>query len=152
MTLTQKETSLLNDLKSQEQICIEKYGKYAETAHDPELKQLFTQLQSNEQKHLDTVNQILGGAEVQMPRLPRRCRQSSSARCQAARHRKRKTTPTFARTLWLWKSTCPRFITPQPSSFPLPPSAILSLIFKRKSRTTASSFITICPATICIKI
>ena len=48
MTLTQKETGLLNDLKSQEQICIEKYGKYAETAHDPELKQLFTQLQSNE--------------------------------------------------------------------------------------------------------
>ena len=70
MTLTQKETSLLNDLKSQEQICIEKYGKYSETAHDPELKQLFTQLKTNEQKHLDTVNQILGGAEVQMPQAP----------------------------------------------------------------------------------
>ena len=53
MTLTQKETTLLSDLKSQEQICIEKYGKYSEAAHDPELKTLFTSLKSNEQKHLD---------------------------------------------------------------------------------------------------
>lgn len=67
MTLTQKETTLLNDLKSQEQLCIEKYGKYAEAAHDQELKNLFTQLKSNEQKHLDTINQMLQGTEVTMP-------------------------------------------------------------------------------------
>ena len=67
MTLTQKETSLLNDLKSQEQLCIEKYGKYAETACDPELKKLFTSLKENEQKHLDTVTQMLSGNEVRMP-------------------------------------------------------------------------------------
>ena len=67
MTLTQKETSLLTDLKSQEQLCIEKYGKYAEMAHDSELKNLFTQLKTNEQKHLDTLNQILQGNEVSMP-------------------------------------------------------------------------------------
>lgn len=67
MTLTQKETSFLNDLKSQENICIEKYGKYAETAHDPELKTLFTNLKTNEQKHLETITQILNGTEVQMP-------------------------------------------------------------------------------------
>jgi len=67
MTLTQKETTLLSDLKSQEQLCIEKYGKYSEAAHDPELKNLFTELKSNEQKHLDTINQILGGTEVKMP-------------------------------------------------------------------------------------
>jgi spore coat protein CotF len=67
MTLTQKETSLLNDLKSQEQLCIEKYGKYAQAAHDPELKTLFTNLKTNEQKHLDTVTQILSGTEVSMP-------------------------------------------------------------------------------------
>ena len=54
MTLTQKETSLLNDLKSQENICIEKYGKYAETAHDPELKTLFTNLKTNEQTQVRT--------------------------------------------------------------------------------------------------
>ena len=67
MTLTQKETSLLNDLKSQEQLCIEKYGKYVEAACDSELKNLFTSLKANEEKHLETINQILGGAEVKMP-------------------------------------------------------------------------------------
>ncbi len=67
MTLTQKETSLLNDMKSQEQLCIEKYGKYSEMACDPALKTLFTSLKQNEEKHLDTINQILGGTEVKMP-------------------------------------------------------------------------------------
>ncbi len=67
MTLTQKETSLLNDLKSQEQLCIEKYGKYATAAHDPELKQLFMTLQANEEKHLKTITDILSGTEVSMP-------------------------------------------------------------------------------------
>ena len=67
MTLTQKETTLLTDLASQEKLCIEKYGKYSEAAHDPELKTLFTNLKTNEQKHLDTLNQILGGTEVKMP-------------------------------------------------------------------------------------
>ena len=67
MTLTQKEQTLLSDLKSQEQICIEKYTKYSAAAHDPELKNLFTTLAQNEQKHLDTINQIIGGTEVTMP-------------------------------------------------------------------------------------
>ena len=67
MTLTQKETSLLQDLKSQEQICIEKYGKYSDAAHDPELKTLFTNLKTNEQKHLNTITEILSGTEVKMP-------------------------------------------------------------------------------------
>ncbi len=67
MTLTQKETDLLNDLKSQEKICIEKYGKYAEAAHDPELRQLFANLKTTEEKHYETVTKILGGTEVQMP-------------------------------------------------------------------------------------
>ncbi len=67
MTLTQKETSLLEDMKSQEQICIEKYQKYSETACDPALKTLFTNLKTTEQKHLETINQILAGTEVKMP-------------------------------------------------------------------------------------
>ena len=67
MTLTQKETSLLTDLKSQESICIEKYGKYSEAAHDPALKTLFTSLAANEQKHYDTLSSIMGGTEVRMP-------------------------------------------------------------------------------------
>lgn len=67
MNLTQKETTLLTDLKSQEQLCIEKYDKYSQSANDPALKTLFTNLKNTEQKHLDTLNQILGGAEVSMP-------------------------------------------------------------------------------------
>ena len=67
MTLTQKETTLLQDLKSQEQLCIEKYNKYSDLAHDPELKNLFSALAGNEQKHFDTINQILNGTEVKMP-------------------------------------------------------------------------------------
>ena len=67
MNLTQKETTLLNDLKSQEQLCIEKYNKYSQMAHDPELKNLFSTLSQNEQKHFDTLNQILQGQEVSMP-------------------------------------------------------------------------------------
>lgn len=67
MTLTQKETTLLQDLKSQEQICIEKYTKYSEAAHDGELKSLFSSLADTERKHLDTINQIIGGTEVKMP-------------------------------------------------------------------------------------
>ena len=67
MTLTQKETSLLTDMKAQEQLCVEKYGKYAEMAHDTELKNLFNQLKTNEQKHLDTICQMMQGTEVTMP-------------------------------------------------------------------------------------
>ena len=34
MKLTQKESMLLQDLKTSEEICIEKYGQYAEKAED----------------------------------------------------------------------------------------------------------------------
>ena len=64
MTWTQKETSLLKDLKGQEQLCVDKYGKYADEACDPELKELFRTIQQVEQGHLDTVTALLNG---QMP-------------------------------------------------------------------------------------
>ncbi len=60
MTFTQKETTLLKDLKSQEELCIEKYGKYAADACDSELKNLFTSIRSTEQQHLSTLNGYLG--------------------------------------------------------------------------------------------
>ena len=70
MTLTQKEHSLLTDLKSQEELCIEKYGKYAEGACDPALKNLFTEIRSAEEGHLSTVSRIMNGEEVAMPAAP----------------------------------------------------------------------------------
>ena len=61
ITLTQKERLLLEDQKKHEELCIEKYNSYASQAQDPQLKQLFQQYASQEQQHLDTVNQMLGG-------------------------------------------------------------------------------------------
>ena len=61
MTLTTKEHTLLADLKSQEQICIEKYNQYANDACDGELRNLFCKLAQNEQIHLDWLTQIQNG-------------------------------------------------------------------------------------------
>lgn len=61
MTLTQKETGLLKDLKDQEKLCVDKYTKHAMAAHDPQLKKLFEQIASVEQKHLQMLDQIATG-------------------------------------------------------------------------------------------
>jgi len=66
MIWTQKEISLLEDLKTQEHLCAEKYGKYAQQANDPQLRQLFAQLQTIEQQHEQTVAQMLQGSIPQM--------------------------------------------------------------------------------------
>ena len=70
MTLTQKEHSLLLDLKSQEQLCIEKYGKYEQDANDPCLKSLFKSIKSTEESHLSTVSRIISGEEVSTNTAP----------------------------------------------------------------------------------
>ena len=70
MTLSQKENSLLSDLKSQEQLCIEKYGKYEEDAHDPCLKSLFKSIKSTEESHLSTISRIMSGEEVSTNTAP----------------------------------------------------------------------------------
>jgi len=61
MQLTQKETSLLKDLKGQEQLCIDKYSKHSQCAVDPQLKGLFTMIAQHEQEHLDTLTQLEQG-------------------------------------------------------------------------------------------
>ena len=40
---------------------MEKYGKYAEQARDPELKNLFRNIQQEEQKHYESLSMILSG-------------------------------------------------------------------------------------------
>ena len=70
MTLTQKENSLLTDLKSQEQLCIDKYGKYATDANDPALKSLFTNIKSAEENHLSTICLFMSGVEVDVSAAP----------------------------------------------------------------------------------
>jgi len=66
MTLTEKEKGLLKDLRAQEALCVEKYGQYANSAADEELKHLFTSIRQTEQQHLSTVTKMLtdGGVTV----------------------------------------------------------------------------------------
>lgn len=66
ITLTQKETMLLQDQKSHEEICIEKYGLYSQQAKDDNLKQMLKGIEQAEKTHLDTINQLLAGTIPQM--------------------------------------------------------------------------------------
>ncbi len=61
MVLKEKERAAIEDLQSQEKTCIEKYAKYAEQAKDPVLKDLFRTLQQEEQKHYQSLGQVLNG-------------------------------------------------------------------------------------------
>ena len=61
MTPNQKETALLKDLKGQEELCIGKYGRYANEAKADALKCLFNELKATEESHLATVNAMMGG-------------------------------------------------------------------------------------------
>ncbi len=61
VSFNQKETSLLQDAKKNEELCIKKYNSYANQAQDAQLKQLLTQLAQQEQQHLDSINQLLAG-------------------------------------------------------------------------------------------
>lgn len=67
MTLSQKETTLLQDLKSQEKLCYEKYQKYSQQAHSEELKSLFGEISAAEKSHYDTVCSLLQGNVPHMP-------------------------------------------------------------------------------------
>ncbi len=59
--LTNKERTLLQDLQSHEEICIQKYNNYANQTNDQQLQQIFQNLAQKEQKHYDTISQILQG-------------------------------------------------------------------------------------------
>ena len=63
--LNQKETTLLEDLKSSEQLCIEKYTKYENNAANPRLKTLMSEIRAHEQNHLDTICKVLNGETPQ---------------------------------------------------------------------------------------
>ena len=65
MILKEKERTVIQDLQTQEKSCIEKYGKYAQQAKDPELKNLFQTLQKKEQEHYESLSQVLSGTVPQ---------------------------------------------------------------------------------------
>ncbi|MDD2574338.1 MAG: spore coat protein, partial [Firmicutes bacterium] len=66
INLTAKERKLLEDQKSHEEICVQKYTNYANMASDAQLKELFKNHASIEQEHLNSINQLLSG---QVPNL-----------------------------------------------------------------------------------
>ncbi|QOX64368.1 spore coat protein [Anoxybacterium hadale] len=57
--LSQKERMFLEDLKTEEDLCVTKYTSYAQQAQDPQLSQLFNQLANAEQQHYNTINQLI---------------------------------------------------------------------------------------------
>ncbi len=59
--LSTKERMLLQDQKSQEELCVQKYNSYASIAKDPQLSELFSSLGQKEETHLTYINQILSG-------------------------------------------------------------------------------------------
>lgn len=61
LSFTQKEKMLLEDQKTHEQVCVDKYTNYANQAQDPQLKSLFQDYAAQEQQHLDSINQLLNG-------------------------------------------------------------------------------------------
>ena len=61
MILKEKERTTIEDLQTQEKSCIEKYGRYAQQAKDPELKNLFQTLQQKEREHYDSLDCVLRG-------------------------------------------------------------------------------------------
>ena len=66
MNFTPKEESLLKELRSQERLCVEKYGRYADSAHDPALRDLFGGIRQTETRHLQTLDQLSSGSLPQM--------------------------------------------------------------------------------------
>jgi len=59
--LTTKEKFLLEDQKSDEELCIQKYTNYANIASDQQLKEIFSSNAKQEHEHLDTINHLLNG-------------------------------------------------------------------------------------------
>lgn len=61
MILKEKEATTIQDLRTQEQSCVEKYERYGQEAKDPVLKDLFSNLKQDEQEHYDSLTQVLNG-------------------------------------------------------------------------------------------
>ena len=61
MVLTEKEQTTIEDLRTQEQSCMEKYKRYGQEAKDPVLRDLFGRLEKEEQKHYESLGQVLSG-------------------------------------------------------------------------------------------
>ena len=53
---------MLKDLKTQEKLCADKYTEYSQSAKDPQLKNLFSQIAGVEEGHLKMIEQLENSA------------------------------------------------------------------------------------------
>ena len=61
INLTEKEKYIIEDLKAQEELCIQKYAFYEHMAYDPELKKLFKDIRKKEEEHYQSLANVLNG-------------------------------------------------------------------------------------------
>ncbi|WP_234124204.1 spore coat protein [Clostridium hydrogenum] len=61
ISLSTKERFLLQDAKSHETLCVEKYTNYENQASDTQLKDICYNHAKQEQEHLNSVNELLSG-------------------------------------------------------------------------------------------
>ncbi|HWR43730.1 spore coat protein [Sporomusa sp.] len=95
LQLTQKETQLLEDQKTHEKVCIEKYQQYASQASDPQLKQLFQSFAQQEQQHLNTITSIMNG-QVPTMNQGQQAQQSSQSQSNQATNLTSQSSPSSA--------------------------------------------------------
>ncbi len=100
MNFTPKEESLLKELRSQERLCVEKYGRYADSAHDPALRDLFGGIRQTETRHLQTLDQLFSGSLPQM-QGQQQGQQQSQPMQQSAGQRPAKNSPEWQQDSFL---------------------------------------------------
>ncbi len=61
ISISEKERYLIEDLRDQEELCVEKYTNNEQSAKDTVLKELFGSIKKEEQKHYDSLEQLLNG-------------------------------------------------------------------------------------------
>ena len=79
MVLTEKEMATIEDLHTQELSCVEKYKRYGQEAKDPVLRDLFADLEKKEQKHVESLEQVMKGSAGKRGVL---CQQSEPFECR----------------------------------------------------------------------
>ena len=153
LNFNQKETSLLQDQKKHEELCIKKYSNYSNQTQDTELKQLLIQIGQQEQQHLDSINQMLGG---QLPAMggqqggqtntapapsPQQGQTGLSSQSDADMCEDLLTTEKYVSATY----------TRQYLNSGIQMSVRYSIIYKKKSSSTVRRFTTIWPLMVCIR-
>lgn len=85
LQLSEKEKMLLEDQKSHEMLCIEKYSHYGKEAEDEQLQLLCEQHEKHEKNHLDTINKLLSG---KVPKINQQQSQSQQKQSKSSVQKK----------------------------------------------------------------